>query len=159
MKTIHQIFVEDFMKLAQQELPESPTIPSVEVRMLRARLILEECLETISGLGITVWFEMTNRRTVSFDDLSFEHTHPPNLVEVIDGCCDIKVVTTGTLSACGVDDQDYQDEVDLNNLKKFGPGGFRDQKGKWIKPPGHTPPDIKALLDAEIKRKNGDSKH
>ena len=26
------------------------------------------------------------------------------------------------------------------------PGGYRDAGGKWIKPPGHKPPDIAAEL-------------
>jgi predicted HAD superfamily Cof-like phosphohydrolase len=69
-----------------------------------------------------------------------------NTAEVIDGCCDLKVVTTGTLSAFGLPDELFQEEVDTNNLAKFGPGGRRREDGKWVKPPNHKPPDIAGLL-------------
>jgi predicted HAD superfamily Cof-like phosphohydrolase len=71
----------------------------------------------------------------------------PDLLQVIDGCCDIKVVTTGTLSAFGVHDSPFQQEVDRTNLAKFGPGGHRRDDGKWIKPPDWQPPRIQQILD------------
>ena len=68
------------------------------------------------------------------------------MVETIDGCCDLAVVTTGTLSACGVPDLPFQQAVDQNNLEKFGPGNTIRDDGKLIKPPGHKPPDIAGIL-------------
>lgn len=144
MKSEHQQKVEQLMLHADQELPKFPCEPTAKVKILRARLILEEALETIEALGVT-----HNIQDPQFDISG----HDFNLVEVIDGCCDIKVVTTGTLSACGVDDMFYQHEVDMNNLLKFGPGGYKDEHGKWIKPPDHKPPNIKGLLAIEMLRK------
>lgn len=136
-KSFHQKRVEKFMGLAQQELPLSPTIPSHEVLRLRAKLILEEALETVQALG----FEA---------DVVFhgDFVRPPqNLVGILDGCADLSVVTIGTLSACGVPDIELLELVDANNLAKFGPGGYRRDDGKWIKPPGHKAPDIAGLLE------------
>jgi len=41
-KSSHQVSVEKFMQLGNQERPSKPTIPSLEVRKLSAKLILEE---------------------------------------------------------------------------------------------------------------------
>ncbi|RME74113.1 MAG: hypothetical protein D6785_16225, partial [Planctomycetota bacterium] len=71
----------------------------------------------------------------------------PSLVEIADGCADIMVVTTGTLSACGISDIPLQEEVDQNNLSKFGPGGYEREDGKWVKPPDHKPPKILKILE------------
>src|SRR5690606_33615746 len=78
-----------------------------------------------------------------------------DLEKTVDGCCDLKVVTTGTLSSCGIPDELFQKEVDENNLKKFGPGHSYREDGKLIKPPGHQPPNIKGLLE-ELLRDNND---
>jgi len=43
----------------------------------------------------------------------------PVLKDIINGCCDVLVVTTGTLSACGVNDIRPVEIVDENNLDKF----------------------------------------
>lgn len=151
LKTPHQVAVENFMRLAGQEVPKQPTSHvSVPTRILRAKLILEECLETIyEGLGVTVSLNLGSYGTaqISITQCDFEtHDSDINLVELIDGCCDIKVVTTGTLSACGVPDLLFQEEVDQNNLDKFGPGGYRREDGKWVKPPEHKPPRIEEIL-------------
>lgn len=135
MKTPHQHRVERFMMKANQEVPRYPVIPNRETRRLRANLILEEAAETVRALG----FQCVTK--------IFSKEVEPNLVEIVDGCADISVVTIGTLSACGVSDQPILEAVDANNLAKFGPGSCRrESDGKWIKPPGHKPPDIMALL-------------
>jgi predicted HAD superfamily Cof-like phosphohydrolase len=125
--TEHQERVEKFMKLAGQELPDRPTLPNEEVRLLRAKLILEEALETIEALGMSVCVTykdgLTFGPTIEKHNICFIPNKTANLEEIIDGCCDISVVTIGTLSACGVPDQPFLEEVDENNLAKFGPGG------------------------------------
>lgn len=145
--TEHYDQVKKFMELARQDIPSSPQMPSFEVRQLRARLTLEEALEKIKGLG----FEVTVRNTyepVNMNEVVLLECGEPNLEEIIDGCCDLNVITTGTLIACGLPDVVFQNEVDKNNLAKFGPGHSIREDGKLIKPPGHKPPDIKSLLNA-----------
>jgi len=140
MRSDHQQRVEEFMRGAGHEVQARPIMPSISVRQLRANLILEEALETIKGLGFNVQQdEMTG-------ELAAVAAHEPNMVEVVDGCADIKVVTTGTLSAFGVGDMPIQLAVDEANLRKFGPGSYRREDGKWIKPPDFKPADIMALL-------------
>ncbi len=168
----HQNAVNKFMELGGQELPPKPVIPSLEVRKLRAKLILEEACETIAALGFEINITPSSREVLEVWE--------PNLVEIIDGCCDLRVVTTGTLSACGIKDIRPQELVDENNLEKFKwtdeeikhffneegvKPDFRWSKrkvgeelytvvfrkdGKIIKPPSHT----KVNLASEIERQN-----
>lgn len=139
-KSEHQKRVEELMHRAGQSVLETPMLPSEEVRYLRAKLIFEEALETIEALGFKIQMK-------PFDlDLEIVKGNDPNMTEIVDGCADIIVVTTGTLSAHGVADQAILKAVDENNLEKFGPGSYRREDGKWMKPPGHKPADIMGLL-------------
>ena len=164
LKTNHQIRVEKFMELAGQHSVEDPWNPPIELLKLRARLILEEALETVFAMGMMVRVEefgddfgpfYISKRWLEQENASLEiqEDEGPNkskfdLIEVIDGCCDISVVTTGTMVALGLPMEPFLEAIDQNNLEKFTmPGGYRDAGGKWIKPPGHKKPDLKAILD------------
>jgi predicted HAD superfamily Cof-like phosphohydrolase len=151
-KSPHQRRIESFMRQAGQSLPDKPTIPPAEVRLLRARLIMEECLETIEALGVRVTFAdvLNNQIRLQFRLLDFEDSgNPPDIEGIADGCADISVVTIGTLTACGISDEPILEEVDAANLRKFGPGGYRDEHGKWRKPPDWTPPNIIGELEKQ----------
>lgn len=158
-KSKSQIQIERFMVLAHQELPERPAIPSEEVRLLRARLILEEALETINrGLGVGVYLgdQPDVAVPVTMSDAIFEIDGPVNMVELADGCADVEVVTKGTLSAFGIADESVQAEVNDANLRKFGPGGRKcPDTGKWLKPPDFQPPDIARVLREQGYVENG----
>lgn len=146
MRTLHQVRVEELMRRAGQELPMRPIIPSLAVRQLRANLILEEAMETLEGLGFTVKLNGNDFVAVPISE--------PDIVKAVDGCADLSVVTIGTLSAFGVGADPILAAVDANNLEKFGPGSYRrESDGKWMKPPGHKPPDIMGIL---IKQGYGD---
>lgn len=152
MQTAHQRRIEAFMRKAQQELPESPTIPSEEVRKLRAKLILEEAVETIQALGFTVVLVAHGSgllRPLGLDELAVAFPSKPNLLEIADGCADLSVVTIGTLCACGIKDKKLLEEVDANNNAKFGPGHTIREDGKLVKPPDHRPPDIERVLEEQ----------
>lgn len=118
-KTAHQERVEKLMTGANQHVPDRPTVPDQKTLILRAKLILEETVETIHAMGLGVlvgddeaWL-YKNAKIVNMPDQN------PDLEEIADGCADVIVVTTGTLSACGIADDSVQCEVDFNNLKKF----------------------------------------
>lgn len=109
--TNEQKQVKEWMTAFGQECPEKPTIPSLEVRKLRAKLILEEALETIEALGVRIYgkdgcsgkeFEVSSEY---FHCITIEDWKPANLSEIADGCEDLKVVTEGTLVACGLVDK------------------------------------------------------
>ena len=142
MPTPHYRRIREFMQKAGQETPETVTIPNAETRILRAKLILEEALETVHALGVVVRAGGAEGPELIEGHLSYADGREPNLEGVVDGCADISVVTMGTLIAFGVDDEPVLAEVDSANLRKFGPGGRRRDDGKWMKPPDWTPPDI-----------------
>lgn len=169
----HQRQVEEFMRLAGQSVPSSPCIPDEQTRILRAKLMFEEVMETIRALGVSVYWNMPSREELDAEGgaehfvgvcvsaeqckLSFDLQGEVDLVEVVDGCADVAVVTTGTLVTCGIADFDVQNTVNFNNLAKFGPGGYRADGtpekpgpvGKWMKPPNHQPPDIAGIIEAQ----------
>lgn len=102
--TNEQQQVKDMMLAFQQECPETPTIPDLETRKLRAKLILEEALETVIALGFEPRIRIYTRPNTDygFDIHLFEHPFGTDLKEILDGCEDLKVVTEGTLLACGL---------------------------------------------------------
>lgn len=162
----HYQMVRKFMQRAGQETPDKPCIPSEEVRLLRAKLVLEEALEKIEALGVVVVSYSADVSTcdgLTLDNFEFR-THrleyspeekkyvevpcEPDLVKIVDGCCDGAVISTGTLIACGVTDVGPQQLVDSSNLAKFSEGGYRREDGKWMKPPNWKAPD----LEGELRR-------
>lgn len=145
MPTPHYNRIKEFMQKAGQATPEGAIKPDAETRILRAKLILEEALETVEALGVTV--QVGGDRPLEEDALSYAADGTWDLQEVVDGCADISVVTIGTLIAIGVDDEPVLEEVDASNLRKFGEGGYRREDGKWMKPPNWTAPDIMGAVD------------
>lgn len=114
-----QAQVQDFHQAMDQTIGDSPQIRDSE---LRANLIEEEAAETVEAI----------RRG--------------DMVEAIDGMCDLLYVVYGTAVAFGVDIQHFFDEVHRTNMLKKD-GEVRED-GKRLKPPGWKPPDIEALLRA-----------
>lgn len=157
--TKHYDRVLEFMKIVKSrggkdQIPNTPRIPSDDIRRLRARLILEEAIETVEALGFDF------REVLSCDEPDFQtgkeciklfDEYPPSLVEIADGCADISVVTIGTLIACGIKDRPLLEEVDRNNLAKFGGKPIIREDGKLVKPEGWKGPDIKRVLEEQGK--------
>jgi predicted HAD superfamily Cof-like phosphohydrolase len=153
----HFLRVVDFMDqctqkgVPNQEVPGEIRMPAEEVRLLRAKLILEEALETVEALGISVYNDseavdgFQDKTVIDREKLTFKASHDPNMKEIVDGCCDVSVVTMGTLAACGVPDEEFLVIVDENNLAKVEQGTVRAD-GKLIKPEGHPKPPIAETL-------------
>lgn len=146
------------MKLAGQEVKSRPEIPDEQTRLLRAKLILEEALETIEALGVQVWVDQKQDRTdeplssswVGDSRLVFHDTDGGlDLEKIADGCADLSVVTVGTLSACGIADGPLLREVDRSNEAKFVDGPIMREDGKYLKPEGWEPPNIKGILQEQ----------
>lgn len=103
---------------------ESPTTTAIRRPELRAKLIEEEAAETVAAI----------RRG--------------DLVEAIDGICDLLCVTYGTVLEFGIDLKPYWDEVHRSNMAKLG--GPKREDGKALKPEGWTPPNIAGLLGVAL---------
>ena len=103
--------VKEFMQVFGKEAPDKPTIPSLKIRMLRAKLILEEALEEIDALGLCVEGQC---------DI-VESNIEPDLVLIADGLADSHYVGyLGTAIACGINNMDeIFDEVHRSNMTKL----------------------------------------
>lgn len=140
-----QKLVRDFNRSINTPRRESPGMPSVEVRILRARLILEEALETCCALGIRVKIKDNSIHTdLTMDNFKFLPEFAADLNEAIDGLCDIKYVVDGTADALGVDLDLFFEEVHASNMRKLD--GPKDANGKQLKPEGWKPPRIAEML-------------
>lgn len=110
--------VREWMEQFGQDCPEKAEIPSLEIRKLRARLMLEECLETISALGLRVDFDHCAYGAV-IGSAKFNKWGTPNLAQIQDGCSDLHVVTLGTEVACGLQASPAFNEVMRSNFSKM----------------------------------------
>jgi len=138
-----------------------PQVPDEDTRLLRAKLIFEEAMETIErGLGVSV--RVQKHRAAVGNNVEFFLTEgqKPNLEELIDGVNDIFVVSTGTALAAGIDPEKHQEEVDNANLRKFSEDGYQSDgsdgnpEGKWIKPPDWQPPNHQKLFEQASERQS-----
>ena len=154
MPSPHYRRVRTFMQKVGQPTPSSPVIPDEPTRILRAKLIFEEALETITALGVEIRASDGQTSVIVNDpegEHLFEASGEVDLEAVVDGCADISVVTVGTLISFGVDDEPVLREVDEANLRKFEPGSYMREDGKWMKPPQWTPPDIEGILRKQVR--------
>lgn len=149
--TRHCVNVAFFMQEAGQEIPDHVCVPSVEVRRLRARLTLEEALETIEALGFQVFcgdvqIKDQGKALYLVEDTSVE----VNVEDIVKECLDCRVIATGTILSLGVMlTEDLEMEVDVNNLIKFrkDKDGHRRDDGKWVKPSDHPKPRIGLVIE------------
>jgi predicted HAD superfamily Cof-like phosphohydrolase len=126
--------------------PQSPADPQARSPQLRADLIMEEAIETVfafvgAARGQTIVHEVLVRVLQS---AARNKKTEPDLVEAIDGLCDLLYVTYGSFEDIGVDGEPFFDEVHRSNMAKVG--GPCNEVGKKMKPDNWTPPDIESVL-------------
>lgn len=144
----HYLRIAEMMEGFGQATPPAPTVPDPKTRELRVRLIIEEALEYAAASGVAVRLKgsLDSDAPLSFDELTFQATDEPDLIEMADGLADLSVVTIGSLVACGIADKPLLEEVDTNNLLKIATGSTDPVTGKFIKSPHHPPPGIREVL-------------
>ena len=145
-----QADIRTFMLAAKQECPDFPTIVPPEVRILRARLIVEEALEQVEALGVDVAYDSVGHRTILFpDNITFRCCGEVDLVKFADGCANQVYVSVGGATALGINLEPVWQLVQAANMAKFGPGSYQRPDGKQTKPPGWLPPN--EAIRAELK--------
>jgi predicted HAD superfamily Cof-like phosphohydrolase len=134
--------VREFRKLFRLTFGDTPAIREPH---LQARMLLEECFETVQGLvGIDAAATAIYQATCAWR--SSDNLNGAHLPDVADGLVDLMYIATGTAQACGIDLDPVLDAVHAANMAKVnGPV----VNGKLGKPPGWTPPDVAAVLRAQ----------
>jgi predicted HAD superfamily Cof-like phosphohydrolase len=110
--THEQNQVNEFMRLFGYEVKKTPELPSLDIRRLRANLILEEAAETIRALGFKIQTTPSSIEVVECCN--------PDLVLIADGLADLHYVAyCGTGAACGLDMEPIFAEVHRSNMTKL----------------------------------------
>jgi len=115
--------MDDFREgIMKATYPYHPTMPSMDLRMRQASLLVEEIGEYMAA------------------------ARNGDFVEMIDALADIIVYAEQGFREMGLDAQPFMEMVHQSNMSKAN--GHRDAGGKWIKPTDGTyvPPDIPAIL-------------
>ena len=135
--------------------PTSPSVPMLRNPMLRARLIIEEAIETAYALiGARSAYNLVQKQLQEAAQKAAKSDGKPNIIEAIDGLCDTIVVCYGTAEDIGIDLEPFFDAVHASNMaKKDGP---MDAGGKKLKPVGWAPPDLGRVLAEQQRSKRVD---
>lgn len=147
LKSSEQLLVEKFMARMNhpmQPLPTTPVMPSLPVRKLRSRMMLEEVLEVIElGFGLEVKYNIAmaagpDGKFVEVMTFDFEEKSAGDLREVAGNLADSDVVgPLGTAAVCGIAMRPITLAVCGNNLLKFADGHSFRSDGKLQKPANH----------------------
>ena len=140
----YQRLVRDFHEAVGATVGETPEIRDNE---LRAKLILEEAVETCAALGFFAdgYLSVSDEDGFTDEIAEFHKSFDqPSEIEVIDGLCDLLYVTFGTAVAAGIDLDRFFHEVHATNMAKLA--GEKRADGKQLKPEGWRPPRIAELL-------------
>jgi len=103
-----------------------PITPTVGERILRAKLLLEETLETITkGLGLCLYIPDMIVADSSGSRLMVIHREGDlyDPVETLDGLADVKVIANGTAVAFGLPMDEADHEVFASNMTKLDTDG------------------------------------
>lgn len=154
-----QADINQFMRTAEQHIPSYPTIVPIDIRVLRAKLILEEALEQVEALGVCLHYDQGEKglMVLESDRLDYGLAGEIDLTKFADGCADQIYVSLGALSALGINFEPIWVLVQAANMAKFGPGSYKRPDGKQMKPPGWAAPDdaIKEELLRQAHEGNG----
>lgn len=132
--------------------------PALRDADLSAVLIMEEAVETVAAMGFEVTAVITGAldraneaatsRTIGGHWTFWKKYDKPDMIEVIDGLCDLLYVTYGAAVRSGIDLEPFFAEVHRSNMEKTG--GDTRADGKILKPEGWVPPKIAELLEEQV---------
>lgn len=141
--------VEAFCRAAGHPVREHPQVPPEAEIRLRMGLVMEEFFEFLQALYPQL--KEVNHGAVLFrlrESLIYPRPEP-DLVALADAMADLDYVVEGTRLAFGINGAPIAEEVQRSNMAKFGPGSWKREDGKQMKPPDWQPPDIKGELEKQ----------
>ena len=173
----YQKKVTEFMTVFGQDCPSKPTVPDLQTRILRVKLILEEVLELTEASGLKIvdslGIAFDKKLLTQKDGIQIiENTEmKPDMVEIADAIADISYVNYGAASAYGIDISPVEDEVHYSNMTKLFhedeikslPADFmvkqidgtdkylvKNQDGKVQKSPSYKKTDIQTIISQQL---------
>lgn len=149
----HQKHVSAWMQKANQETPDRPTMPDLDVRKLRIALIAEELAELCDAFGLKITLDTRRGKKPKIEIIENECKPALTFVDLkdsYDAVEDLLVVVLGTSVAIGADAEPGFVEVMRSNDSKFI-DGHRRADGKWIKGPSYSPADLAPILQEQLK--------
>lgn len=135
------------MQAARQEVPTTLTQPSITIRTLRCKLILEEALEFLKASGVEAYD--TELQITDIDYVELSTYAEADTIAVADALADLLYVVYGAAVAYGINIDPVFGEVHRSNMTKFIDGTFRED-GKYLKGPSYEKTRIKEVLDAQV---------
>lgn len=137
----HQEMVREFCQMIGAPTRTPPSLPRFRDEELRARLVLEEAVETAVALVGRERLRALVEHAVS------KAKGERDLVDAIDGVCDLVYVALGTAEALDFDLAPHFAEVHRANMQKVNvPVDEHGKRGQ--KPDGWRPPDHLGVLGA-----------
>lgn len=142
MTRYHDTIVKEFHEAFGHPVEEHPTTGDTALRILRAKLLLEEVLEFVEAAGLKV--------SVVEDQLIFHIVADPSLLEMADALGDIRYVTDGANLVFGLPGEKVLRAIHRSNMSKLGEDGkpIYRADGKVLKGPYYQPPteEIEQIL-------------
>jgi predicted HAD superfamily Cof-like phosphohydrolase len=141
--------VEAFCRAAGHPVLDHPQVPSHDRVKLRVELVMEEFFELLQA--VYPQFKEVNQGSALFRvrETAKYMTPRVDLPAMADALADLDYVVEGARLEFGIDGGPIAEEVQRANMSKFGPGSWKREDGKQMKPPDWTPPDIEGVLQAQ----------
>ena len=138
--------VEAFCRAARHPVRDLPQTPPTDELKLRLNFVIEEFFELLEAIYPQLG-DVNNKAVTHRGGEVLQYLQPqPDLVAVADAMADLDYVVEGLRLAFGINGAPIAEEVQRSNMEKFGPGSWKREDGKQMKPPGWTPPDIEGEL-------------
>lgn len=146
--------VREFMQAAEQPTADTPHIPPLAQRLLRINLIAEELAELAAASGIAVAIHTRGPEDNPTYDYFSSRAGPGikpdgDVIDIADALADLLYVVYGAAVTYGIDIGQVFDAVHRSNMSKFIDSYTRSD-GKLMKGPSWQPPNIQAILDAQM---------
>jgi predicted HAD superfamily Cof-like phosphohydrolase len=152
----HETPVKEFHEAFGHPVKYQPTVPPIDTRLLRVRLIAEELIELAEAVGVNLRID---RKVLPTQGEGAQHVlevwsareDKCDLVEAADALGDLRYVVDGGNLVFGFPGERVLAEIHSSNMSKLGEDGkpILREDGKVLKGPHYFKPDIgKILSDA-----------
>ncbi|MGV0949090.1 MAG: hypothetical protein ACOYB3_00150 [Azonexus sp.] len=111
--------VTEFMRLYGQALPEAPTIPDEDIRLMRVNSLAEEVGELAQASGVILEMSAHPEHARPSVRVTIDPDAIPQIDQVADALADCQYFVDGTANAYGLDLEPFFDEVHRANMSKL----------------------------------------